>query len=78
MTQAPKKRLKSRSITMYVNPKYNDKLLYLRHTIGVTAFFERCLENLQVDESKIVQLKDAIESAKVAYTTEVEEKHYVQ
>lgn len=78
MTQAPKKRLKSRSITMYVDPKYSDKLLYLRHTIGVTKFFEQCLENLQVDESKIVQLKDAIESAKVAYTTEKEEIKYVQ
>lgn len=78
MTQAPKKRLKSRSITMYVDPKYSDKLLYLRHTIRVTKFFEQCLENLKVDESKIVQLKDAIESARVAYTTEKEDKQYVQ
>lgn len=78
MTPAPKKRLKSRSITMYIDPKYNDKLLYLRHTIGVTKFFERCLENLQVDNDKIVQLKDAIESAKIAYTTEKEETKYVQ
>ena len=78
MAQAPKKRLKSRSITMYVDPKYNDKLLYLRHTIGVTKFFEQCLEDLKVDEEKVVQLKDAIESAKIAYTTEKEETKYVQ
>lgn len=77
MTQAPKKRLKSRSITMYVDDKYNDKLLYLRHTTGVTAFFERCLDELEIPEEKIIQLKDAISVDRVKEVYMTENKKHV-
>jgi len=56
--QAPKKRIKSKSITMYIDPKYTDKIDYLKLTKGVTRFFEECLDTVKVDEGKLQVLKD--------------------
>lgn len=52
-----KKRLKTKSITMYIDPKYTDKVNYLKHTTGLTRFVETALENLVVDEQKMAMVK---------------------
>lgn len=54
---ATKKRLKTKSITMYIDPKYTDKVNYLKHTTGLTRFVEDALENLVVDEQKMAMVK---------------------
>lgn len=56
--QEPKKRIKSKAITMYIDPKYTDKIDYLKLTKGVTAFFEENLDKLKVDEGKLRVLQD--------------------
>ena len=63
MKQAPKKRLKTKSITMYISPKYTDKVNYLKHTTGLTHFVEDALENLVVDDQIMTMVK-ALESKK--------------
>lgn len=52
-----KKRIKSKSITMYIDPKYSDKILYLKYTSSVTEFFEKALDKLKVDEDKLAAIK---------------------
>ena len=59
MAQATKKRIKSKSITMYVDPKYADKITYLKYTTGVTAYFENALDKLKIDEEKMATIKAA-------------------
>lgn len=56
--QEPKKRIKSKAITMYIDPKYTDVIDYLKLTKGVTRFFEECLDTVKVDEGKLQVLKD--------------------
>jgi hypothetical protein len=64
--QAPKKRIKSKAITMYVDPKYTDVIDYLKLTKGVTAFFEECLDKVKVDDGKLRVLQDLREMKKNA------------
>ena len=52
-----KKRLKTKSITMYIDPKYTDKITYLKHTTGLTKFVEDALERLVVDPEKMRMVK---------------------
>ena len=59
-----KKRLKTKSITMYIDPKYTDKVNYLKHTTGLTRFVEDALENLVVDEQKMAMVKQLEELKK--------------
>ena len=59
-----KKRLKTKSITMYIDPKYTDKVNYLKHTTGLTRFVEDALENLAVDEQKMAMVKQLEELKK--------------
>ena len=54
---ATKKRLKTKSITMYIDPKYTDKVNYLKHTTGLTRFVETALENMKVDPEKMRVVK---------------------
>lgn len=54
-----KKRIKSKSITMYIDPKYSDKILYLKYTSSVTEFFEQALDKLKIDEEKMATIKAA-------------------
>lgn len=61
---ATKKRLKTKSITMYIDPKYTDKVNYLKHTTGLTRFVETALENLVVDEQKMAMVKQLEELKK--------------
>ena len=61
---ATKKRLKTKSITMYIDPKYTDKVNYLKHTTGLTRFVENALENLVVDEQKMAMVKQLEELKK--------------
>lgn len=61
---ATKKRLKTKSITMYIDPKYTDKVNYLKHTTGLTRFVEDALENLVVDEQKMAMVKQLEELKK--------------
>ena len=51
------KRLKTKSITMYIDPKYTDKVNYLKHTTGLTHFVEDALEKLVVDDQKMAMMK---------------------
>lgn len=62
--QAPKKRIKSKAITMYVDPKYTDVIDYLKLTKGVTAFFEECLDKVKVDPDKLKIVKELRELKK--------------
>lgn len=54
---ATKKRLKTKSITMYIDPKYTDKVNYLKHTTGLTRFVETALDRLVVDPEKMRIIK---------------------
>lgn len=64
--QAPKKRIKSKAITMYIDPKYTDVIDYLKLTKGVTTFFEECLDKVKVDDGKLRVLQDLREMKKNA------------
>lgn len=55
--QGPKKRLKVKAITLYVDPKYNDTVLYLKYTGGITKYFEECLEKVEIDEALMRSIK---------------------
>lgn len=50
-------RKKSKTITLYVDPKYEDKLLYLKNTVGITTFIEEALDKLEVDQDKLELIK---------------------
>lgn len=63
MKPAPKKRLKTKSITMYIDPKYTDKVNFLKHTTGLTHFVEDALEKLVVDD-QMMQMVKILESKK--------------
>jgi hypothetical protein len=60
------KRVKTKAITMYVDPKYEDKLMYLKYTMGITAWIESCLEKVKIDEAKLKIIKDLQEMKKTA------------
>lgn len=53
----PKKRLKSRNITLYVSPKYDDAILFLKYTGGLTRYIEQCLEKVQIDENLMKSIR---------------------
>lgn len=59
-----KTRRKTRAVTVYVDPKYEDKLSYLRYKQGITDFFEECLEKLQIDEKTMKLVKQLQEQMK--------------
>ncbi len=45
-------RRKCKTVTLYVDPKYDGVLLYLKHTIGITAFIEGALDKVVIDPDK--------------------------
>lgn len=53
----PKKRLKTRALTLYVSPKYEDKILFLKYTGGLTRFVEECLDKVEIDENLMRSIK---------------------
>ena len=57
------KRRKTKTLNLYVNPKYELKLLYLKHTIGITKFVEQCLDKLEVNEEMMEHLQKLQEFA---------------
>lgn len=59
-----KKRIKTKAVTMYVDPKYTDKIDYLKQFGGVTSFFEECLDKLKVDSEKLKIVKELRELKK--------------
>lgn len=61
-----KKRNKTKAITMYVDPKYEDVIEYLKLTKGVTAFFEECLDTVKVDNDKLRILNEVRKMKKAA------------
>lgn len=52
-----KKRLKSRNITLYVSPKYDDTILFLKYTGGLTRYIEECLDKVEIDENLMRSIK---------------------
>jgi hypothetical protein len=58
-----KTRAKAKTITLYVNPKYTEKLTYLKYTGGITKFIEHALDGLEIDETLMRSIK-CIEFAK--------------
>lgn len=50
-------RKKSKAIAVYVDPSYEDKLTYVKYTIGITKFIEQALDKLKVDEDKLAAIK---------------------
>ena len=59
-----KKRNKTKAITMYVDPKYEDVIDYIKLTKGVTSFFEECLDKVKVDPGKLQIVKELRELKK--------------
>lgn len=57
MKQAPKKRLKTKAITVYIDPMYTDKVDYLKHNGGLTRFIEESLDKLNVDPKIMAAVK---------------------
>lgn len=52
-----KKRLKTKAVTMYVDQKYDDTLLWLKHTGGMTAWFETQLDTVKIDPDMMKSIK---------------------
>jgi len=52
-----KKRLKTKAVTMYVDQKYDDTLLWLKHTGGITAWFEKQLDTVKIDPDLMQSIK---------------------
>lgn len=52
-----KKRLKTKAVTMYVDQKYDDTLLWLKHTGGMTAWFEKQLDMVKIDPDLMQSIK---------------------
>jgi len=50
-------RKKSKAIAVYLDPSYEDKLTYVKYTIGITKFIEQALDKLKVDEEKLAAIK---------------------
>lgn len=50
-------RKKSKAISLYFEPKYEEKLNYLRDTIGITKFFTDCLDQLEIDKERLEALR---------------------
>lgn len=44
-----RQRNKTKAVTMYIDAKYADKLLWLKHTGGITRGFERYLDSIEID-----------------------------
>lgn len=61
----PRARNKTLQITVNIEPKYRDKVAYLKHTTGLTAFIENALAGLKVDEAVMRSIKK-IENVKEA------------
>lgn len=53
-----KKRIKTKAVTMYVDPKYTDKIDYIKQYGGITAWFEQCLDNMPTDPDKMRLVKE--------------------
>lgn len=52
-------RKKSKAIAVYVDPKYEDKITYVKYTVGITKFVEQALDKLKIDEEKMATIKAA-------------------
>lgn len=52
-----KKRLKTKAVTMYVDQKYDDTLLWLKHTGSITAWFEKQLDTVKIDPDLMQSIK---------------------
>lgn len=46
-------RTKSRAVTVYLDPKYNDTISYLKLTQGLTNYIETCLDAVKIDPEKL-------------------------
>lgn len=46
-------RSKTRAVTVYLDPKYNDTIAYLKLTQGLTNYIEQCLDAVKVDPEKL-------------------------
>jgi hypothetical protein len=58
------KRIKTRALTLYVSPKYEDKILFLKYTGGLTRYIEECLDKVQIDENLMKSIR-RVEMAKM-------------
>lgn len=52
-------RKKNKTISICVDPKYADKLAYIKYNGSITAFFESCLDKLEVDPKVMEMVKRA-------------------
>ena len=46
-------RSKTRAVTVYLDPKYNDTIAYLKLTQGLTNYIEQCLDAVKIDPEKL-------------------------
>ena len=46
-------RNKARAVSIYLDPKYNDTINYLKLTQGLTKYIETCLDAVKIDPEKL-------------------------
>jgi hypothetical protein len=59
-------RKKNLPLHAYVDPKYADTVLYIRHTCGITKGMEDCLAKTKVDPDLLESIKRLEEMKKTA------------
>lgn len=50
-------RKKTKALAVYVDPKYSEKIDYVRKTVGITKFVEDALDKVEIDPEKLKALQ---------------------
>lgn len=50
-------RRKTKALAVYIDPKYTDKVEYIKKTVGITKFVENALEKVKIDPKKVEALE---------------------
>lgn len=50
-------RRKTKTLTVFLDPKYEEKLSYIKNTIGLTTWVEKLLDELEIDPKKLNDIK---------------------
>ena len=63
-------RKKTKAVTVYFDPKYAEKLDYIRDTEGMTSFFTRALDSLEMDPEKLEAVRKLRHWREIQLSTE--------
>lgn len=50
-------RRKTKTLTVFLDPKYEEKLAYIKDTVGLTTWVEKLLDELEIDPKKLADIK---------------------